>query len=565
MQSPVNHLSLALLAPGLLAAAIAPQALAEPPAPAPAIPAARVQAPARATVPPSADRPPFAEVLLERLRQNAHRENFIAQTLSPLRQLDSDGDGLDQRDSTREETLARTRERARVAGEFLNMDFNGDLKVTRAEVLEFLGAGEERRAAAADAMFQKFDTDRDGVASLAEAIAAAPLPRSRGDSGSNVAALLALDPDGDGRLTASELAARAGAVFDYFDTDRNGTLSAEEASAIRAEQRLVQQVRETREAGCSYPAPTPGAKLIVYAPYGGQTISSVFVGSPDIETGVIDVRIEPGAQPLYLVFKTYDAVIWRFTGATERIERVVATGYNSARQNGRDARRATAAIGVIGVPRAKVQITGPDCLPRLEDQREIDSGVPQETLAALFTRKPDVIRADNPVGTLAIPSLTMARFKDSQKPAPLPGFDPVIWQDATHFFPGGLASVKASDVVAAEPVGEYDVLPSKFGLSQLVASGHLTYEGTSFFARKFTLQKPIARWPAEMNGALSTAFIRPDNIPMPQGRLGHSCVLTVEQGAKANWERVCREAPAVQMQTIPEPVRPSDDRLRRQP
>ncbi len=44
---------------------------------------------------------------------------------------------------------------------------------------------------------------------------------------------------------------------------------------------------------------------------------------------------------------------------------------------------------------------------------------------------------------------------------------------------------------------------------------------------------------------------------MPAGKLGHSCVLTVEQGAKANRERVCRDT------SIPEPVRPSDDKLRR--
>lgn len=533
-----------------LAASLAPQAIAAPPA---------LATPAPASAPSGTL--PFAEVLVERLRQNIHRETYIAQILAPLRQLDTNGDGLDQRDAAREETIARTRARAQLAEQLLSMDYNGDLKVERAEILDFLDGDAQRRAAAADALFQRFDTNRDGAATIAEALATAAQSRRSEGSGMNVAALLALDPNGDGRLTARELEALAIAVFDYFDTDRDGTLSAAEASAIRAEQRLVREVREKREAGCSFTPPSAAAHFIAYAPYGGQTISTAYVGSPDIETGVIDVTIAPGTQPLYLVLKTYDAVIWRFSGATERIERVVAASFKTGRQDDRDARRTSSAAGVIGVPRAKVQIAGPDCLPRLEDQREIDAGVPQETLTAMFTRKPDAIRADNPIGKLALPALAMTRFEHDNKPAVLPGFDPVIWQDALGFSAGGLATIKPGEVVAAEPVGDYDVLPNKFGLAQLVASGHLTYEGTSFFARKFTLQKPIARWPAEMNGALSAAFIKPDNIPMPQGRLGHSCLLTVEQGAKANWERVCREAPGIQ--TIPEPVRPSDDRLKR--
>lgn len=505
--------------------------------------------------------PPFAEVLLQRLQQNTHREGYVAQILGPLRQLDTNGDGLDPNDAHREATIARTRERARIAEQLLAMDYNGDLKVQRAEVLEFLGGPEERRAAAADAILQRFDTDRDGTATLAEAFAAMPAARRSGDGASGAAALLALDPNGDGRLTARELAGLAGATFDYFDADRNGTLSAEEASAIRAEQRLVRQVSEKREAGCSFAPPSQAARFIAYSPYGGQSISTVFVGSQDIETGVNDVTIAPGKEPLFLVLKTYDAVIWRFTGATERVERVAAASFKSAQRDDRSGRAASSAVGVIGLPRAKVQITGPECLPRLEDQREIDSGVPQQTLAALFMRKPDLIAAENPIGTLALPALAMTRFSDDQTPRPLPGFDPVIWADALRFSTGGLVSLKATDVIAAEPVGEYAVLPNKFGLAQLVGSGHLTYEGTSFFARKFTLRKPIARWPAEMNGALSTAFVKPDAIPMPQGSLGHSCVLTVEQGAKANWERVCRDAPGGVRP--PEPVRVSDDQLKR--
>ena len=502
----------------------------------------------------------FPEILLEQMRQGMHREAYIAQMLRPLRELDTNGDGLDPQDAAREETITRTRYRANAAEQLLVMDFNGDLKVDRAEVLEFVGGPEDRRAAAADAILQRFDTNRDGTATLAEAIAKVTAAPRGGPGVPNAAALLALDPDGDGRLTAGELTGLAGSAFDYFDADGNGTLSAEEAGVIRAELTQIRQAREGREAGCTFAPPSPAARFIAYAPYGGQTIATVFVGSQDIETGVIDVTVAPGEEALFLVLKTHDSVIWRFTGATERIERVVAASYQSARRERSGPRPGTSAVGVIGVPRDRVQITGPDCMPRLENQREIDSGGPQKALAASFIRTPDLIRADNPIGTLALPSLTITRFPFDLTLKPLPGFDPVIWEDALRFSPGGLAQVKASEVVAAEPVGDYAVLPNKFGLAQLVASGHLTYEGTAF-KRKFTLRKPLVRWPAEMNGALSAAFVKPDNIPMPPGSPGHSCVITVEQAAKANWERVCRDSAFGGVP--PEHVTESDLRLER--
>jgi len=175
-----------------LAASLAPQALAAPPP---------------ANTPASTL--PFAEVLLERLRQNTHRETYIAQTIAPLRQLDTNGDGLDQRDAAREEAITRTRARAQLAEQLLSMDYNGDLKVERAEVMDFLEGDAQRRAAAADAMIQRFDTNRDGAATIAEALATAAQSRRSESSGANVAALLALDPNGDGRLTARELEALA--------------------------------------------------------------------------------------------------------------------------------------------------------------------------------------------------------------------------------------------------------------------------------------------------------------------------------------------------------------------
>ncbi|MEM6493968.1 MAG: hypothetical protein AAF650_06270 [Pseudomonadota bacterium] len=503
--------------------------------------------------------PPFSETLLQSLRTNANREEYIAQTLRPLRQLDEDQNGLDERDVERQQATERARARASAAQRILSVDFNADLKVERAEMLEYLPGDMARRESAADRLFRRYDKDGDGVITLEEALAVEPRQRRRANA-NIVPELLALDPNGDGRITALELTGIAGAVFDYFDVDRSGTLSREETEAVRAERELAREVRQRREAGCFFKPPSAKARVIAFAPYGGQTISSVYVGSPNIETGLIDVAVEPGSQPLFLVLRTYDSVVWRFTGATDRIERVVAGSYETGNREVEYERGSTSAIGVMGIAKDRVRITNQNCLPDYSDQREIDAGVPQEAFAALFGRKPDVIERQNPIGRLSVPSLQSARVKSSESPGVMDGFDPEIWKDAIHFHAGGLAMIETGDVVAAEPVGDYDVLPNKFGLAKLVASGHLSFEGDAFYKRKFTLLKPIARWPASMNGSLSTAFVKPEGVPMPAGELGHSCVLSVEQGAKANWERLCQEA---MMGGIPRAVEIQPTKLRR--
>ncbi|WP_197409495.1 EF-hand domain-containing protein [Erythrobacter sp. YT30] len=487
---------------------------------------------------------PVSEVLLDQMRNNVHLEEYIANALRPLRSMDKDGDGLTKADVEQQEAVAKANERARLAQQFLRMDFNGDLKVDRAEILKFTPGEKEVAARVADRFIDQYDQDNDGTATLEEALTytTPSYGRRRSTGGAD---LLALDPNGDGRITPAELKGLAEAAFDYFDSDGNGTLSREEALAIQEERRLAEEVRKRREAGCFFRPPSAGARFIAYAPYGGQTISNVFVGSPDIETSIVDMTIEAGKEPLYLVFTSYDSVIWRFKGATDRVERVIAASFKSVHRRDSRTPHSTSAVGIIGLQKNKVRIANRDCIPDFADQREIDAGVPQQAMVALFGREPDVIKRENPIGTLSLPSIKFSRFSRKEKPEPLEGFDPVIWEDAIHFHPGGLAIIDESTVIAAEPVGEYEVLPNKFGLSNLVASGHLKFEGEAFHSRKFTLLKPIARWPAGMGGALSTAFVKPEGIPTPDGRLGHSCVLSEEDGAKANWERLCREKGSV--------------------
>ena len=67
--------------------------------------------------------------------------------------------------------------------------------------------------------------------------------------------------------------------------------------------------------------------------------------------GLVDIDIRPGAKPLYLVLSSYHPVIWRINGSTDGLSRVVALG---STKEGADL------VGVVGVPRDKIEFPKPD-------------------------------------------------------------------------------------------------------------------------------------------------------------------------------------------------------------
>ena len=502
----------------------------------------------------------FEEALLDGLRQGVSQEDYVARTLSPLRSLDRDNDGLDQSDIDREETQRRTRHRANIIGGLLQYDFDGDMRVTFDEIVAFSDGDPERRERAAQAAMRRFDADDDGEVTIEEALA--HLPQQRVRTAFDTAALLAFDTDHDGRVTADELKQQALVAFRTFDSDGDAIISPDEERVVQTEKRLAAKIREMRQKGCFFEPPSKHAIFVAYAPQSGQTTSNVFVGNSGLATEVIDIKVEPGKTPVYLLLYTYNSMIWRVTGDTSRVERIVTSAFQSNHRGHNDETRTSSAVGVVGVDRSKVTITTPDCLPRFNYQRDIDSGVPQAEIAALFGRAPDRMQRENPIASVSVPSLEFVRLGGNTLPPAPAGFDAVIWEEAVKFSPGGLASIRAEDVVADEPVGYFEVLPNFFGLSKLVGSGHLSYEGTAFYNRKLFIEKPFAHWPAGLNGALSAYFVLRDGISMPDGKLGHSCVLNEEDGAKPNWAEVCREK---SIPMVPPPMISSPPRVRRNP
>ena len=472
-------------------------------------------------------------VLLERLNPGTVLEQYLASTIGMLRSSDREGDGLDRGDVTLMRARAVAQARAIAVSEVLAYDLNGDFKVTGGEVAQLAQGEEPYRHQHSEATFERFDDNSDGVITLIEAADAAR--EAAGDM--QVEALLALDPDGEGRLMAAELRTIAERAFARVDRDSDGEISPEEYKAIEAR---TQEARLLRSAlRCDLPQVPARAKLVVYGGYESDAISSVSVGGPEQETNFIDVSIEPGATPLYLVLTSYESMVWRVSGATDRVAQAVVASLNTGRAAPitlRDkARRGppttasrvgVSASGVIGIPRDRVTIASSGCPPYFSNTKGGEAKLALATLHRALGRDPDAVFGSYSARRVSLPS--GAIHKSDRDSASVPrGFDAASWPDAMRFWPGGLVTVDPKQVIAMARVEPYKVLPSQMGLSQLIGSGHV--ERTASGA--FRIVKPIAHMPPSMGGAHSVKLIVAKGVPVPPGSPGHSCVILEETGA----------------------------------
>ncbi|WP_084758272.1 EF-hand domain-containing protein [Sphingopyxis macrogoltabida] len=454
----------------------------------------------------------IAEPLAEGLNPGTHIEQYIAQVVSRLRAIDRDGDGLDRADIDFQRLQGETQERARNIQQILSYDYDGDFRVTRAEIELGAGRDADQRSREAEAMMGLYDADGDGVVTLREA--ADREPGGRRDRSFD--GFLALDPDGDGKLTAVELIARAEQLFKRFDSDGDGTLSKDEYAQIADR---LQQIRTARNAPiCNLAALPPDAQLLVFGTYDGQAISSAVIGGQDSETNLIDVTIEPGSRPLYLILTSYESMIWRLRGATGRVRQVVASSLKAAPGG-------TSASGVTGVSPDKVQIAPAGCPNYFSQLGEPDAQRSLASIRSSLQREPDAVFATYSPQGISLPSGQIASARETDAALPK-GFDAATWADAVRYWPAGLVRVDPRQVVSKSKVEKYLVLPSQMGISQLVGSGAVKREKSDVFR----VLRPIAHMPPSMGGAHSMTLIFSKGVPVATGDKGHSCIVNENSG-----------------------------------
>jgi Ca2+-binding EF-hand superfamily protein len=466
------------------------------------------------------------DILVLDIHTGSTIEGYLLSILGALRRSDKSGDGLDLEDVLASKAMAKAQARSSAVREVLSYDIDGDREITRAEIAHAARGDEASVARSIDMILDRFDSDGNGAITIAEASENADL---RGRDFPDEA-LLAMDTNGDGKLTVPELQNIAQRTFNRIDSDRNGQISDAEYKLVAPRVRDAQSVRRAHY--CDLPSLPTGAAVTAFGSYESDSVSSIAIGSNNNVTNIMDVVIEPGPQPLYVILTSYESMIWRFSGATSRVVHVVASSSQTSRpaQRPKAAGHASArtvvepvrhnrpsASGVLGIAPGKVTIAPSRCPANFYEMRSSESAL--LSVRRALRQEPDAVFASYSAQTVSLPSGTIARA-ETRTIQPPRGFDPEMWSEALRYWPGGLVKVDPRKVVTTARVEPYKVLPAEMGLAQLVGSGAVV----RLKPETFRIVKPIAHMPPGMFGAHSAELIVATGVPFPPGHPGHSCV-----------------------------------------
>lgn len=488
-------------------------------------------------------------------------------------QSDVDGGGV----SARDYVLAEQIEQAQALSEMLKRwgqwDLDGDGKVTRAELAQYFSRQSRQDIAGqggvslvptkeqsaemlaklvGDALV--WDLDHEGTITLAEVRQAAReawakrYPRTDSDFKRRQLVPLSLDANNDKTVSAAEFEAAVRRVLDDIDRNGDGKIDADEMSALRERVKVIQKAQNEQEArakvieklkACGLPSPGAHTRVVMIGAYEGKGLSTVSLGGDDVEVTVSDISVENGLEPLYVVLTTYDANIWRFSGAVERIERVVASAVNGESGVPR--------VGVTGVARDKVTIAKlGGCIPYFSKPDSDEAKRAVEALNLAIGRSPDTMAATYGANSFSIPSGTHddKHVMAGQMVLPRTGPAIALWRMALEYNPAGVIEIDPGAVVATLPARRYKLLPQQAGLAQLVEQGALEiFRSAKAFVisdsevRNTQLPSHLVirkkmRYPAGLFGGHSTTFVLPPGVPEPEGNPGHSRVIKGKEAAE---------------------------------
>lgn len=506
------------------------------------------------------------QMLLQRMQTGAPPERYLENLRSEFFQADADADGqITQRDIDMHTMMEGIQARSVGISTVMRYDLDGDGFVTEDEIRR--GMSYELRSQIGLAAHKKaisptlfptdmltkqintmvgtimaLDTDRDGKVGVAEAAKYGAQGRSQNGQAMRARQLLVIDGASKGVVTLGEIQAAGEALFRRIDTDKDGAISQQELTDYRT---------RAERAGCEMPAASEKAKIVLLSSYQTEALSSVTIGSQDAVVHAGRVNVEPGDMPLYVVIASYSPTIWQFSGAVERIERVVVTSSGNGR-NGASPQQAPVA-GVTGVPRDRVGFLGKSsCLSYFSENPSSGSLQTAGIVRLSAGKAPDVVATKYSVGAFNIPSGTVDSARESRQKMLVirkeggtlniaGGGGGVVVEagpsrardDMFSYWPGGVIEIAPDAVVASAPVSAYEVLPAQAGLVQLLASGAATQNG----AGEYVVRRKI-RFPPGLNGAHSVTFLIMKGTPYPEGDPGHSCVVVEETGESKG--AVCR-------------------------
>lgn len=463
-----------------------------------------------------------------RLQIRSNPDRFLERQLGILFRLAPDGE-LTPDAVQRYRRFRMAEFRAEALGAYLWMDLDGDGAVSGAEAATAIETVPEASRPDPDRIMSDVDADGNGTMSLDEMVAASSGQVDRKmERGDLTRGMLEFDMNGDGGVTARELSEAVKRI-------------AAEPLPPRGRQRSRDTAAERNQPNCTYPRVPADAELVLIGSYEAGGLSPISVSGPDRETNIARIFVEPGDKPLFLIGVSYDPVIWRIEGSVDRVAGILAQRSGSGEDPG---------VGVAGLDRGKVAFLRDfHCLEYVYKTEDVGKiRLIAARIAAGTGHKVDHVVGKYKIGAIAVPSGgDVAMAGDGLLP-PAPGtpdigasrwtilnFAPNTVRLIERWFQRAAQMTRAgptlavADVVAPGPVIEYEVLPGKAGLDQLVASGAVVRT----FGGRYRVTKEIPRFPPGLYGAHAVTFVIARGVKLPPGNPGHSRVY-VEDPASLN-------------------------------
>jgi hypothetical protein len=490
---------------------------------------------------------------------NGAQRNLLSVLGQQFETIDFDGDGIEKDEIVLAELLLKMRARSGYVSQWLNFDLDGDMRVSKPEAEKAISHQEGRfqmktsdpkakqqlRDQLDKRIAQMFIADGDGngfvekqelqLSHLGTSYEMELVQRGRDPLGF-AKALLNADPNSDGVITQLEAASLMGTAL--LDIEKEAARKIEAARSVGV---------QVGQLPCTALNVAKNTELVFVGAHEGAAAPTVTLAGQDEETSAASLVIEDGDKPLTLLLANHTPMIWKISGNIKRVQQVIAVGPTD-RKNSKHI-----LVGVAGIDKTKVLITGLHCVPSSYDLKDGKLEQVKEIISDSLGKAPEVLLGAYSVQDAQIPSgkgildrvrkgyLGM-RFVEGDKEVafdangkrvlvPYVDESTKLSQDEQELLdeiPGGVIQLKPSDVVAIGNVENYEVLPKVAGIQQLQREGKLARVKKDNCGG--WLVKSKIRFPSGMYGGYSKVFLVPKGVPKPEGQQGHSSVYF--QGSK---------------------------------